>query len=92
MQYGKSLRTLLHITSFASIAALIACGGPATEEGQTPEEVITEAALALQTELWETVDGAELEAVALDDAVAAVVLLEPSEADEARDRLVDPLA
>ncbi|MCB9651413.1 MAG: trypsin-like peptidase domain-containing protein [Deltaproteobacteria bacterium] len=63
MQYGKSLRTLLHITSFASIAALIACGGPATEEGQTPEEVITEAELALQTELWEPVDGAELEAV-----------------------------
>ena len=36
--------------------------------------------------------GSQLQAVALDDLVGAVVLLEPAEADEAGDRLVDPLA
>ncbi len=36
--------------------------------------------------------GAEFEAIALRDAVGAILLLEPTEADEAGNRLVDALA
>ena len=36
--------------------------------------------------------GAQLEAIALDDLVGPVVLLEPTESDERRDRLVDAFA